>query len=869
MENILRALNLVENSIDALKNAENRIEIELEAFLKVISKVKLEYEDDSSDIRKEMQEIMESMEQRDDSPLIYLQFEDKLKESIQSQFSSIIEVILQIDEERENFPILQGLNENQWKELNQNLKTLLAKNVHEKSQQLDAKISENFNEIRNFFSERLKVRMENKFEQNAVNLGLNKIFIDEFNKFHNFIDTKIIPKFVENWKKLTKDIGINVAEIFKDLKGDVILKMETDEDILPQIVKDFLGVDILKKFESNVQIKKEISEIIEKANDEIIVIIPKIADFLPLELLKNSTKNNPIKLASSDSHKSEIVKEIKTYPNISYRKLKRNKSIALKGKNGIVIGNYAINLEQPEKNVNGYGIFSKELIEIITPMIVKKYEEAQLPKLVQISDNFNYIIQNINELTGSEVSELMQDTLNLTLRMKGISLDILDIKLLISKTKTINTLLEENLKKSIIDRIKLWNKDFSISLVEVPEMKEKISEGDISMLKNSETEEVVTGERPFEEESVEKVEREKMESLFDVFFERIDLFKGSDLSNEIQNMINLILKYQGHSIITTWKNELRSVDEKLEEPFKVKLKEDFTKWKNEILQKEKKEISIQEQPEMLVAGDKTDVKELEEDWSDYVSPGMTQTQFSDDLSINSIKVDDQASEYVNPDLTQESGTYSAVSDNATQETDVSEEEKLNNMFENIIKNIDDLKGTQISQELQDIADILVETHGYMASKDTRPWISKLRSFRGPLEQEFKGQFLTAITNMKKHYVKGETGDDLDLDGYTPGFAMEDVGAVDFNKVGVDLEKEGSKLSQLFNKVIESAQTAKGNELTTDLQEIADIIMLEKGALSARAIRPWVSKLKAIREPLEEDIKVNFIQEMEEMKVKFG
>jgi len=150
MENILRAINLIEDSIQALNNTENEIEIELESFLKVISAVKLEYEDDSSQIRKEMQEIMDGMEQRDDSPLIYLQFEDKLKKSIQSQFSSIIEIILQIDEERENFPILQGLDENQWTILNQNLKTILTKNVHEKSQDLDLKISENFNDIRNF-----------------------------------------------------------------------------------------------------------------------------------------------------------------------------------------------------------------------------------------------------------------------------------------------------------------------------------------------------------------------------------------------------------------------------------------------------------------------------------------------------------------------------------------------------------------------------------------------------------------------------------------------------------------------------------------------------------------------------------------------
>ena len=45
-------------------------------------------------------------------------------------------------------------------------------------------------------------------------------------------------------------------------------------------------------------------------------------------------------------------------------------------------------------------------------------------------------------------------------------------------------------------------------------------------------------------------------------------------------------------------------------------------------------------------------------------------------------------------------------------------------------------------------------------------------------------------------------------------------------------------------------------------------MQTKGALSARAIRPWVSKLRAIREPLEEEVKIEFAQFVEEMKEKF-
>ena len=112
--------------------------------------------------------------------------------------------------------------------------------------------------------------MENKFEQNAVNLGLNQMFIEEFNKFHNIVDSKIIPKFIEKWKKLTSVIGSNVTEIFQELKKDIILKMESSEEIFPKIVNNLFKVDTFKKYDSNIQIKKEITDIIKKANDEVI-----------------------------------------------------------------------------------------------------------------------------------------------------------------------------------------------------------------------------------------------------------------------------------------------------------------------------------------------------------------------------------------------------------------------------------------------------------------------------------------------------------------------------------------------------------------------------------------------------------------------
>jgi hypothetical protein len=42
-----------------------------------------------------------------------------------------------------------------------------------------------------------------------------------------------------------------------------------------------------------------------------------------------------------------------------------------------------------------------------------------------------------------------------------------------------------------------------------------------------------------------------------------------------------------------------------------------------------------------------------------------------------------------------------------------------------------------------------------------------------------------------------------------------------------------------------------------------------GAVAANAIRQWISKLRSIRVPLEDEIKGEFLEELEKWKEKFG
>ena len=70
-------------------------------------------------------------------------------------------------------------------------------------------------------------------------------------------------------------------------------------------------------------------------------------------------------------------------------------------------------------------------------------------------------------------------------------------------------------------------------------------------------------------------------------------------------------------------------------------------------------------------------------------------------------------------------------------------------------------------------------------------------------------------------------------------------------------------------MIQNAPTHNGNELSDNLQDIADILLQSHGAVAVNVIRQWISKLRSIKEPLEDEIKVEFLAELENWKEKFA
>jgi hypothetical protein len=199
---------------------------------------------------------------------------------------------------------------------------------------------------------------------------------------------------------------------------------------------------------------------------------------------------------------------------------------------------------------------------------------------------------------------------------------------------------------------------------------------------------------------------EHLTSMFELFLEKIDSLKGTEISKQIGNMIEMILKFQGFSNILEWKNNLSEVDEHLQEPFKEKMRKDFTSWKNDLLSTTLSREVIQQEPF-----------------------GTKDTQTEASLQIDE-NIEEE--EYFSPAL--------AELEQAEEETieETSDSQNVSEIFLEITQNLNELTGTDISKKLQNIMDIILETKGYsIALKDMRQWISKLRMIKTPVVDDIK------------------------------------------------------------------------------------------------------------------------------------
>ncbi|MBD3197623.1 MAG: hypothetical protein GF317_21390 [Candidatus Lokiarchaeota archaeon] len=588
-----------------------------------------------------------------------------------------------------------------------------------------SKLVSNLKETENPDLSKLESLIPEKIEES------NLIISQMFEEFHDII-AQIVSQNATNiieFNSLKLDsfedqIIENISIVCDHIRNDAPKFSNEFEKSINEIVK-FFSLKKKKIFSefwnvrSVIKLREEISHALENEKEKMILIIPTLENYLDMNNFEQDFNENiKLKLVSSDSHNDDLVSQIReNYQNINFRQLKNNSMVCLMSKHKLIIGVVNENGSNELENFIGFGTINEVFKSLFNQIIIDKWNEAKPTKERQITSGFNRILNEINELTGIEIGEKLKAILDIAFEKDGISLKLLELKILFSDLSKIYTPLSLELKGRVIETIKKLNEEFStIRIDNPPELTEPKLE-----VKSVLDLEYLDQLQPDIEEL--DVDFNKIKQLFEIFIEKLDVLKGNQISEQIDKMIDLVIDLKGNSEIINWKESLKELETPLDEESLQELKEDFIKWmKYLISEQEPSPISTkssQLSPQKQTIEESVNLKE------EYVSPGLTQEQFSEPKG---------SLEEVN----------TLESEEDTIEAETGGEVGVKAKLEDLKSNLNELEGPALSNSLQEVADILLLSKGAMAVRDMRNWISKLRGIRSILEEDQRNEFQEKI-----------------------------------------------------------------------------------------------------------------------------
>ncbi|MFW9970670.1 MAG: hypothetical protein ACFFDF_10755, partial [Candidatus Odinarchaeota archaeon] len=393
---------------------------------------------------------------------------------------------------------------------------------------------------------------------------------------------------------------------------------------------------------------------------------------------KSMEKNQPevvnITIIASDPHENKHALAFSKKANIEYLQLEKNDLIVIiADQSSLIFGIYQKTSKKIAAQITGFFTTYRPIIETILPLILEIRGKARYRKEIEINRRFNEIIENINDYSGKKIARKLETLLDIVFEKDGISLDILELKLLVGKLEKIHINLDNEMKQHVVTELNSLNKKFSsIELISPPEFRPAISKEE----PKGDLDKIITLTE------IEPLDPEKLDNLFELFIEKIADLKGVEIGEELNKLIDTVLKLQGYSNIIEWKTTLSGVSKTLEEPFKEKIKEDLLSWKLGILRQTSLiPTSINEESaethEYLKQESASSIFEEE-----YISPGLEQSQFG--AEIESFSTD--------------------------QEIKIDQKTEMRDLFNKIQTELGDLTGIEISKIMQDIVDIILETN---------------------------------------------------------------------------------------------------------------------------------------------------------------
>ncbi len=358
--------------------------------------------------------------------------------------------------------------------------------------------------------------IQNKNDFKTILLDLIYNFEKKINDLSNLIKEKN-ENFNPNLKNLEKTIFENISNIVGSSLDQISSLNKPVMKVLSDFMESIYKPEMLKTKEvwvihSATRINEEIIAAVQNSEDQLFIIVPKLKDFLPVEVFSEASKNLRIRLISSDPHVNSKVRQFKQINGLEFRNLENEQFIGVgSDKNCVALGILKPEIEDELSNFIGIGTNNHKIIdtiykafnnlwnlaegefgkagikekEIIPPskepqsQILKKSIQPEIQKRempekreiriptplnedqltevgILLNNTFNDFIKKLSEFTGIEFAEGLDKIADLVLEKRGFSVTLHHIREFIDRFQKQKAKLSQQDIEEIIENIGIW-----------------------------------------------------------------------------------------------------------------------------------------------------------------------------------------------------------------------------------------------------------------------------------------------------------------------------------------------------------------------------------------------------------------------------
>ncbi|MFX1323339.1 MAG: hypothetical protein ACFE8N_00165 [Promethearchaeota archaeon] len=389
-ENITINLDSIKDSIHELMvNTVNQIfqkdnPVELDTILKTFQETREDINEDIMIQKQEIEDAVEGMEDLKQATKDLTKLSQQIKILTQTQFVNLMKKISNVNAEmaeeigaldlKKQKKEVLDIIENKSKEKLDKMVQNFSKDLHE---QIEEKFEGTIKPMGNLIDATFQYRDDFKL----ILLNILNNFETKINKIHDLIkqnkDTlaaemnNLQIKIAENLNTVVQNSIDEVSGLNKPIEN--LMKNYYQDTISSEklIIKDIWSINSLTK------INEEIQKFISTANEELIIIIPRLENHLAIEQFDKINSYLKVKIVSSEPHTNSTVKTFKSITSLIYKTWENEKRLILKAdKNQLAMG--VLNQESKDKlnDFVGFGSDFLPLIELLNPIIQKVWDES-------------------------------------------------------------------------------------------------------------------------------------------------------------------------------------------------------------------------------------------------------------------------------------------------------------------------------------------------------------------------------------------------------------------------------------------------------------------------------------------------------------